>query len=365
MSDAWGPPWSDNPNAPQIPLWLYSAEKTNFAGFLIGAIFYGIVIALFFQCMGALLNPMNFTTKGVRWGLLAHTVAMFSFVTIFTAINLDIQSISYIDNRDFPGDSFMLPPGPLGYQFLIYSKAISVVPNIMFYLNTCLSDGLLLYRCYVTYAMNYWVIAFPCLMFLASFAIGIAFIWEIAQTFSLNSNSVTIADFGTPYYAISISLNVLLTLMIVVRLVLHRKNIRKAMGARAAGLYGTAATLLVESCALYAVSYILFIGPWAIGSPVSNIFFPILAETQVIAPFLIILRVANQTALTNDVIVSGNVDSIRFGNHGRSTNANETLPDRNPASSTDVFGKPPGDIGLRVVTSLVQPSEVSSVAREY
>ena len=112
-------------------------------------------------------------------------------------------------------------------------------------------------------------------------AMGIAFIWQIARTFSINSNSVTIANFGTPYYAISISLNVLLTLMIVARLILHRKNIRKAMGTRAGGLYGTAATMLVESCALYAVSYILFIGPWAIGSPVSNIFFPILAETQV------------------------------------------------------------------------------------
>ena len=68
---------------------------------------------------------------------------MFSFVTIFTAINLDIQSISYVDNREFPGDDVMFPPGPLGYEFLIYSKAISVVPSVMFHLNTCLADGLL------------------------------------------------------------------------------------------------------------------------------------------------------------------------------------------------------------------------------
>jgi hypothetical protein len=93
--------------------------------------------------MGALLNPVYPTREGVRWGLVAHTAAMFSFVTIFTAINLDIQSISYIDNREFPGDSSMFPPGPLGYQIFIYSKAISVVPTIMFHLNTCLADGLL------------------------------------------------------------------------------------------------------------------------------------------------------------------------------------------------------------------------------
>lgn len=112
---------------------------------------------------------------------------------------------------------------------------------------------------------------------------GIAFIYQIAHTVSINSDSVTIANFGTPYYSISISLNVLLTLMIVTRLVMYGKNVRNATGApaKASGLYKTAVTMLVESCALYAVSYILFIGPWATGSPVSNIFFPILAETQV------------------------------------------------------------------------------------
>jgi hypothetical protein len=112
---------------------------------------------------------------------------------------------------------------------------------------------------------------------------GIAFIWQVSQTFNINSDSVTLADFGTPYYSISISLNVLLTLMIVTRLVMYNRNVRNAMGApaKAGGVYRTAVTLLVESCALYAVSYILFIASWAIGSPVSNIFLPILAETQV------------------------------------------------------------------------------------
>jgi hypothetical protein len=94
--------------------------------------------------MGALLvSPVNYTNGRLRWGLAAHTAAMFAFVTIFTAVNLDIQSISYIDNRDYPGDDVMFPPGPLGYQFLIYSKAISVVPVVMFHLNTLLADGLL------------------------------------------------------------------------------------------------------------------------------------------------------------------------------------------------------------------------------
>ena len=36
-------PWSEDPNAPQIPPFLYLAEKENFAGLLIGTILYGML----------------------------------------------------------------------------------------------------------------------------------------------------------------------------------------------------------------------------------------------------------------------------------------------------------------------------------
>ena len=42
--------------------------------------------------------------------------------------------------------------------------------------------------------------------------------------------------------------------------------------------------MLIESSALYTVSSFLVIGPMAAGSLVMDIFFPILAETQVCTP---------------------------------------------------------------------------------
>lgn len=207
MSDSPEGPWSNNPNAPQISYSLYLGEKQGFAGTLVGSLLYGgscnclsdlptfptqsivsgVVVVLFFRCMDALLNPVGRTKGNIQWGLVAHTVVMFSSATIYTAINLDLQSISSIDNREFTGDGGLFP-GPLGYQFFINSKPITIVPDILIFLNGWLADGLLacdvlkrkslkcpntnfllqLYRCYVIYAMNYWVIAFPCLMFLAS-----------------------------------------------------------------------------------------------------------------------------------------------------------------------------------------------------
>ena len=97
---------------------------------------------LFFRCMTALFNPVHRGTDGINWGLVCHTVAMFLVVTVGTTMQLYLQSISYIDNREFRGLRG-LPGGPLGYRWSIYSGALGIVTNIMFFLNNWLADALL------------------------------------------------------------------------------------------------------------------------------------------------------------------------------------------------------------------------------
>jgi len=106
-----------------------------------------------------------------------------------------------------------------------------------------------------------------------------------------------IPQLGVPYISISVSLNVLLTLMIVIRLVLYGRNIRAASGSLTgiSGLYHRASTMLIESCAIFAVNSLLVVGALAavvynsaadpsvrmIGGFIVDIFYPILAEIQV------------------------------------------------------------------------------------
>ena len=90
--------------------------------------------------------------------------------------------------------------------------------------------------------------------------------------------------FGLPYLSISVSLNVLLTLMIVVRLVLHARDVRTATGTTGVGgLCKAIIIMLTESCSIYAASTLLVILPYVSAEYVMHIFFPILAETQVCA----------------------------------------------------------------------------------
>ena len=165
MSDSQQKPWSDNPNAPKISYLLYHTEKTCFAGTLISLVLHGtpktlqptplapvltlsvrfvlgIVTVLFCKCIAALFNPIYRRGERIKWGLVSYTTVMFSLATVQIVMNLDIQSVPYIDDRGFPGVKGM-SPGPFGYQEFISTEALSIVPNAMIGLTGLLADGLL------------------------------------------------------------------------------------------------------------------------------------------------------------------------------------------------------------------------------
>ena len=159
--------------------------------------------------------------------------------------------------------------------------------------------------------------------------------------------------------------------MIVIRLILHTRSIHATMGISGIGGSSKAIVIiLVESGALFAVSLLLVIGPW--GSSTNNYivgnFLPILSETQVrtfptvispqvvcdngigqvIAPLLIILRVANKSTFTSNAAVSGRLSSSR--SWGQLIGGGDTLPGGNPSSSVDQRRVESYELGTRVAT---------------
>jgi hypothetical protein len=94
--------------------------------------------------MSALLDPVHHTTKGIKWGLVVHAVAIFMTSTIGFVINLDLFSSSFIDRREFHGIEGY-HSGPIGYQsFASLNKgAVVYVDRLIFPLAQWLTDGLL------------------------------------------------------------------------------------------------------------------------------------------------------------------------------------------------------------------------------
>ena len=79
-----------------------------------------------------------------KWILVAHTVAMFSLVTLYTATSFNIQSLSYVDIRESSGLDYALGVGPL-YTYLVFTdgEPTDLVPTVTFVLNGWFADGLL------------------------------------------------------------------------------------------------------------------------------------------------------------------------------------------------------------------------------
>jgi hypothetical protein len=92
--------------------------------------------------MGVLLNPVKPIERGIKWSLIIHTVAIFSFLTTIFAICIIYLPTEYIDNREYPAVGGN-PPGPLGYQATLSNDAAATVYDVMFPLNQWLADGLL------------------------------------------------------------------------------------------------------------------------------------------------------------------------------------------------------------------------------
>jgi len=200
-------------------------------------------------------------------------------------------------------------------------------------------------------------------------------IYKTSQPNSEILPSPILVDFSLSYLWISLSLNVLLTLMIVIRLVLHSRNIRIAMGAPSGftGLYKTVITMLIESSAIYTASSLLFLGPWGSGNHIADMFLSILAEIQVcafcsqhtevfehvcliwlqvIAPLLIIRRVADQSALMSKSVTTGNISSINFRSRGRTTGGSGIASDKYPVNPVGRYGRSSNELDIWVETMI-------------
>ena len=84
------------------------------------------------------------------------------------------------------------------------------------------------------------------------------------------------------YIAINFTLNVILTLMIVGRLALRSKQIRDIMGpwSGAGDWYKRIAVMFVESCALYAISLLVYLIVYSRPSSINDIPYQVFIETQ-------------------------------------------------------------------------------------
>jgi hypothetical protein len=212
-----------------------------------------------------------------------------------------MTELSFIDNRLYPGgpsafenDMFSIPPDELG--------------NVTFVLANWFADALVVWRCMTIYRNCRYpivvVMALPCLAYLGSFSMGVMWLVQISapasSPWSTSSNSI---NFTLPYFWLSLALNITMTIAIVSRVLLFRWRITRVLGPKYGSQYTSIAALLVESALIYSTFALLFLVPFALNHPLANTFLQMLSQVQIIAPLLIIYRVASGEAWSSDTAV--------------------------------------------------------------
>ena len=87
--------------------------------------------------------------------------------------------------------------------------------------------------------------------------------------------------YGTSYYIISLSVNIILTILITIRLLLYRRRARMAIQGDQGSEYISLAAIVIESAALYSVFALIFIVTYAINNPLNQIFLGVASSAQV------------------------------------------------------------------------------------
>lgn len=91
-------------------------------------------------------------------------------------------------------------------------------------------------------------------------------------------------NFGTPYYSITIGMNILLTTLICARLYYLRKQVKNVLGAKNAEMYTSLAAIMIESAAPYTIMGIILLPFYTRGNSLAIAFGQVWSKLTVCLP---------------------------------------------------------------------------------
>ncbi|KAI4522955.1 hypothetical protein K525DRAFT_283173 [Schizophyllum commune Loenen D] len=269
-------------DAPPDDIWL---EQSRLNGMLTGSITWGIFFQLTVQALVSLNRSAGRRShripRGRKLALNAYVIVTFILATIGFACNARYTEEIWIDRRG-PGIS---PTILILNEFDFYINRLAIA---CYYVMGWIMDLLLLHRAFIVWNYNIFVVLLMSGLYLSTVTMSIG-VMVLAQRHAVFSHlGVQLA-----YLSLSVSTNIVFTLLVAGRLLAVRNRIRDTLGTEYSTTFGSVAATLVESSALYSFFGIVFIVAFALQSNVQNLIFLAISHIQGIAQLLIILRVAD------------------------------------------------------------------------
>ncbi|KAM5537653.1 hypothetical protein V8D89_008731 [Ganoderma adspersum] len=253
----------------------------SYAADIVVAVTFGIYVTLAAICIHFLLQR--------RSSARSHRVVLWYTVTLLLTGTIWFISGAWFGELEL----VELSPSVIGQfsspKLALYTR-VTLVKNVTYTLNIYLADSLLVYRLFIIWGRSIMVAVIPGLVWLAVVATGIATLVLTSRP-NANFQAPYIINSETAFICLSIALNILCTLLIAGRLVVQRQ-VAKQLGSTGAKAYTSVAVVVVESAALYSLFGIIYIPLMVLQKPVQFPFSSLIGTLTLIAPNLIVLRMA-------------------------------------------------------------------------
>ncbi|KAI0327474.1 hypothetical protein GY45DRAFT_1338797 [Cubamyces sp. BRFM 1775] len=258
-------------------------QNAYYIGNTFAAILYGVVLVLYFMIIRTMLDPKHKGPRSDRFFVFFST-ALLCLNTVFFATDTVFGEEMWIVHADYPGgqDAYLEDNASVWYQTL--GTAASIVLNL-------LSDGLLIYRCWVVWD-DIRVVVFPALIYLGAFSAGLAQLYESGRP-NANYFAGLAQQLGIAYTSSVIGLNVLVTALICGRIYFASRRYAHVLGIEVGDEYKSATAIIVESALLYTLTGVAYLVAFALDSETSIFFLSVYVMMT-----MIVLRVISGRAWT-------------------------------------------------------------------
>ncbi|KAH7918946.1 hypothetical protein BV22DRAFT_1134214 [Leucogyrophana mollusca] len=158
--------------------------------------------------------------------------------------------------------------GPSAYANQMYSVPVNIASCVACALASWSAVLLMLWRCMVIYqdcgtSTKTIAMGLSSLVFLGVVVLSILWLVQVSSpSSSLGRNTDAGFSYTGPLFGAVLAANIILTIMIAIRLLYHRRRVVKALGNGGASflsLYTSITAIVVESASLYSVSALLFV----------------------------------------------------------------------------------------------------------
>jgi len=269
----------DNTGRPAIPL---TSSRMTYAAIVIGSVAYGIYVILSGICIHFLLQR--------RTGPWYRQVPL-----LYTVIMVVVYSIYFVATTMWAEAVIIETTNPAAFATEL-SSPLALWRDTTYSLSLWLADGLIIYRLYVIWGKKYVIMIVPVVSCIAIVTSGIALL-IITSRGGSRTGTLSVTHIGTFSWSTSVALNVLCTILIAGRLVSHQRRLAHLAGSNTfvrhrLSYYSSVAVIFAESAALYSIVGVIYIPIFASNSELEPPFAALWGSLAVIAPNLIILRLA-------------------------------------------------------------------------